>query len=312
MTQVDVSLTDYGLAVECTTFAYLITRLRTEATSLRQAFVVVFLSISVAAVTGGTVHGFFLDESSTGYRILWPLTLIFMGTTGLSGVRIGTALQFPAKTRVFINKIALVAFISYVFIVLFVRRDFLIAILAYLPALIFIGVGFLLAFSRRRRSVLLIGFLGICLMLFAAAVQQAKIEIEPRYFDHNALYHLLQAIELFICFCRSTSSYHKTHKVPPPRRKRKKSISIFGQPAWCFSKGTESGSKFQAAISRVSIAIQIPGSEPHRKQRSSLRSRRYDMINNIHLASFADHSSLRIRIFQCRRRLHQDKLNSDP
>ena len=54
----------------------------------------VFLSIAVAAVTGGTVHGFFLDEGSTGYRILWSFTLIVMGTTGLSGVHIGTALQF--------------------------------------------------------------------------------------------------------------------------------------------------------------------------------------------------------------------------
>ena len=103
-------------------------------------------------------------------------------------------------TRVNINRIALVAFMSYVLIVLFVRRDFLIAILAYFPALVFIGVGFLLAYRRRRRRPLLIGFLGVCLMLFAAAAQQAELGIHPRYFDHNALYHLLQAIALFMVF----------------------------------------------------------------------------------------------------------------
>ena len=180
MTQADVSLTDYGLAIECTSFVYLITRLRTAATSLRQAFVVTFLSIAASAVTGGTVHGFFLDEITTGYRILWPFTLIVMGITGLSGVQIGTALQFSNRTRVNINRIALAAFVLYVLVVLFVRRDFLIAILGYFPALMFMGGGFLFAYRRLRRPPFLVGFLGICLMLFAAAAQQAKLGIHPR------------------------------------------------------------------------------------------------------------------------------------
>ena len=200
MTQVDVSLTDYGLAVECAYFAYQIARPRSAATSLRRAFVTTFLSIAVAAAAGGTVHGFFLDQHSLGYRVLWPFTLIVMGITGLSGIQIGTALQFPHRTRILINKIALVAFASYVLIVVLVRRDFLVAIIGYLPALIFIGAGFLLAYLRRKQVTLLIGFLGICLMLLSAAAQQAKLGIDPRYFDHNALYHLLQAIALFMVF----------------------------------------------------------------------------------------------------------------
>jgi hypothetical protein len=200
MTQVDVSLTDYGLAVECAYFAYLIARLRSAATSLRQAFVATFLSIAVASAAGGTVHGFFLDQHSLGYKILWPFTLIVLGITGLSGIQIGSALHFSRRTRILINKIALVAFASYVLIVLFVRRDFLIAIIGYLPALIFIGAGFFLAYLRQRKSQFLIGFLGICLMVFAAAAQQAKLGVDPRYFDHNALYHLLQAIALFMVF----------------------------------------------------------------------------------------------------------------
>jgi uncharacterized membrane protein YgdD (TMEM256/DUF423 family) len=64
----------------------------------------------------------------------------------------------------------------------------------------FMGGGFLFAYRRRGRPPFLVGFLGICLMLFAAAAQQAKLGIHPRYFDHNALYHLLQAIALFMVF----------------------------------------------------------------------------------------------------------------
>jgi hypothetical protein len=166
-----------------------------------------FFSIAVAAAAGGTVHGFFLDESSLGYRILWPFTLIVMGITALSGVHIGTALQFSRSRAVHINRVALAVFLAYIVIVLFIRRDFLIAILDYLPVLLFIGGTFLLAHLRQKKPAFLIGFLGVCTMLFAAAAQQARVGIDPRYFDHNALYHVLQAIALFMVFlaARETS-----------------------------------------------------------------------------------------------------------
>jgi hypothetical protein len=95
MTQLDVSLTDYGLAAECLWLAYLMARLRTTAaSSLPLLFAAFYFSIAIAAVAGGTVHGFFSDKSSHGYSILWPLTLIVVGVTALFGVQIGSALQF--------------------------------------------------------------------------------------------------------------------------------------------------------------------------------------------------------------------------
>jgi hypothetical protein len=207
MTQVDVSLTDYGLAAECLCFAYLVARFRTKTSSLPAVFIAFFFSIAIAAAAGGTVHGFFLDESSLGYRILWPFTLIVMGITALSGVHIGTALHCSGSTAVYINRVAWAVFVIYFAIVLFIRRDFLIAILDYLPALVFVGGAFLLSHRRQKKPAFLIGFLGVCTMLFAAGVQQAKLGIDPRYFDHNALYHVLQAIALFMVFlaARETS-----------------------------------------------------------------------------------------------------------
>jgi hypothetical protein len=164
------------------------------------AFMVFFFSIAVAAAAGGTVHGFFLDKSLLGYRVLWPFTLIVMGITALSGVHIAAALQFSRPVAVYTNRLAAAGFLAYIVIVLFIRRDFLIAILDYLPALIFVGTAFLLAHVRRKKPVFLTGFFGVCVMLVAAAAQQAKLGIHPQYFDHNALYHFLQAIALFMVF----------------------------------------------------------------------------------------------------------------
>jgi hypothetical protein len=200
MTQVDVILTDYGLAAECVCFSILIARRRTGTHAFPARFLAFFFSIAIAAAAGGTVHGFFLDETSLGHRILWPFTLIVIGITALSGVQIGAALQFSRPAAVYVNGGALALFLTYIVVVLFVRRDFLIAIVDYLPALVFMGAAFLLSYLRQRKPAFLIGFLGICMMLFAATAQQRKIGIHPRYFDHNALYHLLQGIALFMVF----------------------------------------------------------------------------------------------------------------
>lgn len=205
MTQLDVSLTDYGLALECTYFAYRITQLSSPS-ALRRTFAVFFLSIAIAAAVGGTVHGFFLDESSVGFRTLWPLTLIAIGITALSGIQIGTALQFSRSTILLINRIGLAIFLAYLLTVLFIRRDFLIAILDYLPVLLFLGAAFLRAYRRDKKQESLIGFFGICLMLIAAAAQQARLGIHPLYFNHNALYHLLQAIALAMLFIAARES----------------------------------------------------------------------------------------------------------
>jgi hypothetical protein len=207
MTQLDVSLTDYGLAAECLWLAYLMTRLRTTAAStLPLLFAAFYFSIAIAAVAGGTVHGFFLDESSHGYSILWPFTLIVIGVTALFGVQIGSALQFCPPITTYINRGAVAIFLAYCAVVLFFRSDFRVAILDYVPALVFLGVTFLLAYRRRNQPRLLIGFIGVCTMLLAAAAQQAKIGIHPVYFDHNALYHVLQGIALFMVFLAARES----------------------------------------------------------------------------------------------------------
>jgi hypothetical protein len=202
----DVSLTDYGLAAECAFFAYIFARKPKSAFSLSSVFTLFFCGIVLAAAAGGTVHGFFLNESSLGYRILWPFTLVVMGITALAGVHIGTALQFTRSVATYINRAAIAVFAAYVLVVIFIRSDFLVAILDYFPSLIFIGVAFLLAHRRHRKSELRIGFLGVCTMLLAAAAQQAKIGINPRFFDHNALYHVLQAVALFMVFLAARES----------------------------------------------------------------------------------------------------------
>jgi Family of unknown function (DUF6962) len=41
---------------------------------------------------------------------------------------------------------------------------------------------------------------GVALTLVAALLQQREVSIHPRYFNHSALYHVLQAVALFLIF----------------------------------------------------------------------------------------------------------------
>jgi hypothetical protein len=41
---------------------------------------------------------------------------------------------------------------------------------------------------------------GLLLSVAAAVLQQAQVVIHPDYFDHNALYHVVQAIALLVLY----------------------------------------------------------------------------------------------------------------
>jgi hypothetical protein len=79
MTEPDVTLTDCSLAILCSWFAWNLWKQRTDFRHFQTLWMIFFASIATASLTGGTVHGFFLDESTFGYRLLWPATLLTIG-----------------------------------------------------------------------------------------------------------------------------------------------------------------------------------------------------------------------------------------
>ena len=200
MTEPDVSLTDYAIALECAVFAYWLWRTRKSREPVSLWFMVFFLATAVAALAGGTVHGFFSAQGSPGHRMLWPLVLITIGLAVLAFANAGTAISFSRPTALAVARAAFALFLLYCVVVLFFNDRFVVAIVAYLPAVLFLGWVFLEQYLRTRRPAFAWGMAGIAITLLAAVVQQARIAIHPRYFNHNALYHTLQAAGLFMIF----------------------------------------------------------------------------------------------------------------
>lgn len=208
MTEPDVALTDYALAIECALFAYLIYRRGHAATRIGASLLVFFVSAGVASLAGGTVHGFFLDVETMEHAILWRVVLVAIGATALSAWAIGAGILFsaPAARRITIGAAA--GYVGYSALVLFITQDFRAAMIFYLPAALFLFTVLSVAYARLREQRILVAVSGLGLTFIAAAVQQSRIAPHPSYFNHNALYHLIQAAALWLLFlgCRSIAA----------------------------------------------------------------------------------------------------------
>jgi len=201
MTEPDVALTDYGLALECAVFVFLLYRRSTSRRPLRTWFAVFYVSIGVAALAGGTVHGFFLDVRTAGYAVLRPSALIALGGAALSTWAIGARIQFSLRVVRLITLCATLVFAVYCALVLFVTQSFSLAIGHYLPGVFFLVVVFSLAYRRTRARPVCLALMGLLLALVASGLQQGRVGLHPIYFNHNALYHLLEAVALYLIFC---------------------------------------------------------------------------------------------------------------
>jgi hypothetical protein len=220
MTEPDVTLTDYALALECAVFCAV--ALRWPATdallrALRRWWVTFFASIGVSSLLGGTVHGFFNVEGTPGYAILWPATILALGVTSTATWTIAAYVQLREPVRSWVRRAAIAQLAVYTLIVLFVSRHFVVAIAAYLPAVLFLLIALSAAYGRTRERAIASGVAGLALTFVAAAVQQLRVAIHPVYFDHNALYHAIQGVALFLIFlsARFTSTIPSTIRSDP-------------------------------------------------------------------------------------------------
>lgn len=216
MTEPDVTLTDYALALECAVFCAVALRwTATDArlTALLRWWVVFFASIGVSSLLGGTVHGFFNDGGTPGYAILWPATLLALGVTSTATWTIAAYVQLREPVRSWVRRAAIAQLVVYTLVVLFVSTRFFVAIAAYLPAVLFLLIALSAAYLRTRERAVAYGVAGLALTFVAAAVQQLRVAIHPVYFNHNALYHTIQAAALLLIFLSARSTVTSTSAI---------------------------------------------------------------------------------------------------
>lgn len=220
LTEPAVALTDFALAIECVVFVLLLARGDASDRTLRLWFIVFFASAGLASVLGGSVHGFFPDKSSDSRRILWQATLLAILVTALAAWNIGAGLLLTERNATVVRRFTILQLVIFSFVVMFVKPEFYIAISAYLPATLFLLIGLIVGYRSRRLPALRWGIAGLGLTFLAAAVQRLNIAIHPHYFDHNALYHVIQGAGLWMiflgarCISFARPPIRRTHALP--------------------------------------------------------------------------------------------------
>jgi len=195
-----VTLTDYGLAIECAILLALLARPQASDETLQFWFLIFFAAAAAASLFGGTVHGFFKPADSRGRAILWPLTLLSILLSSLAAWFAAARLELQPRFETWarITAIALVFILTAT--VMFVARSFAIAIVGYLPSTLFLLFALVSAYRRRKEGAIAWGIAGLSLTLVAAGVQRLRIAIHPVYLDHNAFYHVIQGVGFWMIY----------------------------------------------------------------------------------------------------------------
>ena len=196
----DVTLTDYGLTLECTLLACLLWRPGVRPARVQTWFAVFFGSTGLAALLGGTFHGFFPDEQTRTGALLWRTTLLAIGFAATAAWQAGARVVLSRRSARWASIAAAMELIGYGAIVIFVSQRFSIAIVNYLPAAFLLLGAFGVVYRQTRARPALLGVAGLAPSFLASGIQQAGIALHPVYVNHNALYHLIQAVALALIF----------------------------------------------------------------------------------------------------------------
>jgi hypothetical protein len=175
MSEPVTALTDYALAAVA---AFLGVRLLRS----NRFWALAFLALALAALLGGTWHGFWQSDS------LWKATTLSVGVASF-GMVAGSALAIThGAARQLVFGFALLKLVAYGFWILR-HDDFVWVIVDSGSALAIVGLLYLWRFSGWMLA-------GVGISIVAGAVQASALALHAS-FNHNDLYHLIQIAALF-------------------------------------------------------------------------------------------------------------------
>lgn len=191
--------TDYLLAVTVGWWGWRLWRDgRNLAFAARGRFGGALLAAAVAALLGGTVHGFVTVLPDTLHDLLWRATLLSIGISDLAFLLAANAALLRGAPARWLAHAAVAKCLLYsVWII--GHPQFHFAVYDYVPSLLLT----LLLFGtcgRRRQPEAVPWLVGGLLLTFVAAVIQRSGLTLHRHFNHNDLYHLVQIAAFWLLY----------------------------------------------------------------------------------------------------------------
>ena len=187
-------LTDYGLAAVAGALGAILWK-RAEHQGSRRLWAASFLAVAGAAAAGGTWHGFAPRMDAAAATALWRLTygLVGLGNFLILAGAVVAAARVPARDWL-IGAAALRFTVSFALLVL--HPDFRYVVYDYAGTLV--GLLVLAAWlARRGRPGAPAIVAGVAASRAGAAVQRLGLAPSAA-FNHNDLFHVIQAVGLYL------------------------------------------------------------------------------------------------------------------
>jgi MFS family permease len=197
LTEPDVALTDFALALECAVLASRASCARVPDVGQRYGLRLLFGAAGAASLVGGLYHGFLLDAPSRVQDGVWLVIFAAAGLASLACWAIAAATLFPRRRARGVNLVGAVLFLLYLVSALARVRSFVSVVVATSVAAAALLVAYAAAYRRRRHPAAILGIAGISLIFLGSFVQRSGWNIHPR-FTHDALYHVILGISLWL------------------------------------------------------------------------------------------------------------------
>jgi hypothetical protein len=196
----DVVFTDLGLAVLAT---YLARRLWTAfgQSELPRAGAILMGALASAALWGAIFHAFFPDETATlpGYIAWLPVALSIL-IAAATMLELGLRILVPRLRSRVRRSIVAIYGVAFAAVVLLVDESFTSLVRFYIPALVLLLIAAGQQATRSRSVAWTLIASGLITSVGAAVLQQARVSIHSVYFDHNAVYHVIQGVALVFLY----------------------------------------------------------------------------------------------------------------
>jgi hypothetical protein len=169
-------LTDYALAAVCVLLGFRISN---------RFWALAFLALGLAALLGGTWHGFWQSD------VLWKSTTIAVGVASF-GMVVGSALETSRGTA--LRALIALAVIKWTLYTgwMLVHDDFIWVVADTGLALLVVGALYLWRFNGWMLA-------GVAVSVLAGLAQASGVRLHE-HFNHNDLYHVIQIAAMFVFY----------------------------------------------------------------------------------------------------------------
>ena len=190
--------TDYLLAVVCLVLGLRLWRRAGDRSRAIRLWSSAFVATAVAAVTGGTFHGFTVHLNALTATALWKATVWAIGAAGLLMVWAVAVAELGLTWRRTVVYLASLKFGLYAGWMV-THDQFRYVLIDYAPSLV--AIAGIEMWARRARGSAAASWIvaGLLVTVLAAGVQAARLAPHP-HFNHNDLYHVIQMAAFYLLY----------------------------------------------------------------------------------------------------------------